>query len=393
MAKIKYASIINAYISTEGSNGFMTNYIYYSVLVAYDNGFRDIVQGKLEDIARYAPYIRTPMDELDELKETVRSLRNDINAIADQKVTYVIDSMFPMPAVQGLNEVEAVRLIEGAGLKPVFINDYPENTPKNGVVRAYFRNDKNFRNVDLDIIHVLPDVTGMKIEAAQALLAAAGFTVNITYTMLSDHENGIVLKCERADETSLTAELNVSLSVPNTTGMRLAEALNALKNQGFEAVVERVVSNDEPDMVQKWASVDDKTVKLWATQPREVKPRSANIKWTNLPDSTGDHYSVDAVYKNSTKNLAIDISFTNGSKTKYKISGITHNVGERFSDVHIYDPVVMDPGARGILSFELRPKNFKDDQGPVDSVAITLEAYYGIMKKTVQIPMEITFEW
>lgn len=40
---IAYATILNSFVSTEGSNGFMTNYIYYSVLVTNTDGTREIV--------------------------------------------------------------------------------------------------------------------------------------------------------------------------------------------------------------------------------------------------------------------------------------------------------------------------------------------------------------
>ena len=36
--EIEYAQLINSFVSTEGQDGIMTNYIYYSVLVVFKNG-------------------------------------------------------------------------------------------------------------------------------------------------------------------------------------------------------------------------------------------------------------------------------------------------------------------------------------------------------------------
>ena len=109
---IKYVQVLNSFVSTEGSGGFMTNYIYYSLLVVDTNGSKKIVEGKADQISYLLPLVRTPIDEIEELKETVKNLRRDINDIADQKAKYLVDSIFPIPDILNKTEVEAVDLLE-----------------------------------------------------------------------------------------------------------------------------------------------------------------------------------------------------------------------------------------------------------------------------------------
>ena len=126
MAKIKYTSLIDCAVSTEGSNGVMTNYFYYNVLVVYEDGSRELVTGKKNEIAFLLPFMRTPMDDLMDMKATVINLRQDIDNIVEQKMKYVIDSIFPIPDILNKNEVEANELLKEAGFTPVFEIEYPE---------------------------------------------------------------------------------------------------------------------------------------------------------------------------------------------------------------------------------------------------------------------------
>ena len=64
---IKYTQVLNSFVSTEGSNGIMTNYIYYSVLVVNTDGSSEIVEGKSHQISHLLRYVRTPVDEQMEL--------------------------------------------------------------------------------------------------------------------------------------------------------------------------------------------------------------------------------------------------------------------------------------------------------------------------------------
>lgn len=82
MAAIKYTSIINSFVSPEGSFGAITNYIYYSVLVVYSDGTKEIIEGKSKEIAPLLSFLRTPVDELQEIKQLIASTLSDNNTIS-----------------------------------------------------------------------------------------------------------------------------------------------------------------------------------------------------------------------------------------------------------------------------------------------------------------------
>ena len=72
---IKYVNVINSFVSTEGSNGYMTNYVYYTLLVVNTDGTTQIVEGKLNQVSFLLPFVRTPVDEIRELKDTTSWIR------------------------------------------------------------------------------------------------------------------------------------------------------------------------------------------------------------------------------------------------------------------------------------------------------------------------------
>ena len=90
MAAIKYTSIINSFVSQEGAFGAFTNYIYYSVLVVYSDGTKEIIEGKGKEIAPLLSFLRTPVDELQEIKQLIASIPAEIRNISDY-MTDVID--------------------------------------------------------------------------------------------------------------------------------------------------------------------------------------------------------------------------------------------------------------------------------------------------------------
>ena len=79
-ARIKYTSIINSFVSQEGSNGSYINYVYYSILVVYVDGTAEIVEGKKDTITPLLSFLRTPVDELQDIKQLFTSeVRTIIN--------------------------------------------------------------------------------------------------------------------------------------------------------------------------------------------------------------------------------------------------------------------------------------------------------------------------
>ena len=140
MAAIKYTSIINSFVSPEGSFGAITNYIYYSVLVVYSDGTKEIIEGKGKEIAPLLYFLRTPVDELQEIKQLITSIPWEIRSINDN-MTNVIDILDEI--CEKANNVESEEPIldeerdeSEDNINPESINDTP--------FMCYCRNCKSF---------------------------------------------------------------------------------------------------------------------------------------------------------------------------------------------------------------------------------------------------------
>ena len=387
---IKYTNVINSFVSTEGSNGIMTNYVYYTVLVVNTDGTSEIVEGKLHQVSHLLRYVRTPVDDLIELKETVKGLRQDINDMVDQKMKHVVDSLFPIPEILNKNEVEAIDLIKAAGLIPVLEVTYPESTPKNGFVQEYGRNADNFKKVDVRIIHRVPSIKAMKIEDAMAKLKEAGFDANITHKVVSGTANGIVLNCSRPDETSLIVNLEVSSTIPETKGMDIDEATQLLKNEDYDVLITKQVDSIAPGKVIKWISVSEKKIQLYQSIPAKYESKYVDVKWTTMQDSTNDTYGAIAEFDNNRQELTIKVSYTIGAKAKHQISSIALNkgFGSQFAKL---DSQTMEPNAKGSMSITV-PFNKPFEELPTN-LSFTLDTQYGLMKKKDPITLQFAFDW
>ena len=387
---IKYTNVINSIVSTEGSNGIMTNYVYYTILVVNTDGSSDIVEGKLNQVSHLLRYVRTPVDELMELKETVKGLRQDINDMVDQKMKYVIDSLYPIPDIREKNEVEALTLLKDAGLTPLLENQYPNDTPPNGIVRAYSRNANNFKKVNVKIIHDVPKVDGMKIEEALANLHAAGFTADVTHKVVSGKENGIVLRCSRANENKLLVDVEVSSSIPETKGMNSEEAIKTLKDAGYDVVTEMQISTSAPGTVTSWSSLNEKKIKLYISIPEKYEAKYVDVKWSDMQDSTGDTYGAIAEYHNRTQTLEIQLSYTLGAKSKHIINGIDYKpVGQEKPQLSLLR--TMEPNTKGSLRISI-PFGKPFEEIPCN-ISLSLDTQFGLMKKKDTIPLQFAIDW
>ena len=391
MAAIKYAELIDCVVSTEGSNGMMTNYFYYNVLVVYQDGKRDLVTGQKSQIAYLLPYMRTPMDDVAEIKKTVQCLRQDLNSIVDQKMKYMVDSLFPIPDILDKNEVEAMDLIQEAGLIPVPEVIYPESTPRNGVVQAYGRNADNFKKVNLRIIHPVPSVKDMNVEDALARLKEAGFEANIIHKTVSETADGIVLNCSRQDEASLLVDLEVSSSIPEIKGMDVSEAKQLLKDAGYLVVVARQVDSMAPGKVFKWAGVNEKKIQLYESIPARYESRYVDVKWTTMQDSAEDTYGAIAEFDNNKRELVIKVSYTTGSKTKHQISDLYLNKLIGYRSTPVVDTDTMEPNIKGSMNITI-PFGKPFEELPAE-ISLTLNTQYGLMRKKDPITLQFAFEW
>ena len=439
---IKYTQVLNSFVSTEGSAGIMTNYIYYSLLVVNTDGSKQIVEGKSHEISWLLSYVRTPIDEIEDLKETVRNLRRDINEIADQKAKYLVDSLFPLPDILNKNEVEAIDLLEKAGLEPVFLNRYPETTPKNGIVRAYARNAENFKKVDVRIIHDLPAVTGLKMEDALEQLTAAGFQTEIAYKTAFEEVAGTVMQCTRGDENTLNVALLVSNAAPETKGLpmdearrllhaagcrvvidkseqpgepgqvvawenisehtvklyvnlpeQVEEAKKLLQATGCTVVVEKSTQPGEPGQVITWECIGDRTVKLYVSVPDKYKTKHVAVQWSDLQDSTGDTYSATAEFCNNTQVLRLRLTYKIGAKTKHQLLAVHMKTASRFFLIRgeIQSDVYMEPGAQNTVAIDF-PVQVPFEELSKEAT-VFMQTQYGIMKKRDSAELQLAFEW
>ena len=220
MATIKYTSILNSFVSTEGSAGIMTNYIYYSILVVYENGLADIVEGKRDSVRPLLAYLKTPQDELQslrrdlaELQATVRHMDSSIDSTLNQKVKYVIDSLYPIPDVTNLPEEEGLHLLQQAGLIPLVKNPGNRSLGNNRVIRSISRNSRNFKVVDVISVYQVPDIVGLDMAEAIEKLEHNGLTPNVKYILKQDMPDGIVLSCTRENELNTEVDLEISKTV------------------------------------------------------------------------------------------------------------------------------------------------------------------------------------
>jgi len=390
MAAIKYASLLDCVVSTEGSDGYMTNYFYYNVLVVYQDGSRDLITGQKSQIAYLLPFMRTPMDDITEIRDTVSGLREDINDIINQKMKHVIDSLFPIPEILGKNEVEAIDQIKEDGLIPVLEVTYPESTPKKGYVQAYGRNADNFKKVNLRIVHRVPSVNAMKIEKAIEKLKEAGFNANITHKVVSGTPDGIVLNCSRQYDTSLLVDLEVSSSIPETKGMTIEEATQLLKNEGYDVTVIKQVNEMAPGKVIKWESIGAKKIKLFQSIPAVYDSKYVDVKWSTMQDSSSDTYGAIAKFDNNRQELTIKVSYTVGSKAKHQVNGISLNkdIGSQSPQV---DTSIMEPNTKGSMKI-IVPFGKVFEELPAN-LSFTLDTQYGLMKKKDPVTLQFALNW
>lgn len=390
MAAIKYTQVLNSFVSTEGSNGIMTNYIYYSVLVVFDNGQRKVVEGKLHEINYLLAYVRTPQDYLAELTETVKGMRKEISELVDQKIGYVVDTLYPIPEIRDLNELEALDRLREAGLTPKLLIDYPEGTPKNGFVSAYSRNGANFRTVDVTVFHEMPKVVGLQQEEAEALLREAGFLVEVNAKMVTDQENGKVLSCLRKGSESMQVTMDVASVIPETRGMQKADAIETLQRAGYRVQVEERIDRADPGTVCFWKEIGDHQIQLVCSMAEKIVCKAVNVSCPDMQESTGDEYSASAEFSHRTNQLLIRVNAQLGIKSKRQIVSVSCKEAGPRQPVPRLNIYQLDAGINGMNI--TMTYNQKPDALPA-GLTILLDTQYGIMKKKETVPMQFTMEW
>ena len=222
MAAIKYTNIINSFVCEEGSMGQFTNYVYYSVLVVYTDGTAEIVEGNAKKISPLLFFLRTPVDELQEIKQIITRLPSELNTInekIDEKMSYVLDSLYPIPDVRGMKEAEAVKCIEAHELVPnITQNDGISHS--DGTVYSLKRSSINFKHVDVGITHGIPAVDGLTKDVAIEMLEKVGFQAKVKYVHSQEQKQDIVLRYHRVDDMNPVVELEVGTTSTDSQGRK-----------------------------------------------------------------------------------------------------------------------------------------------------------------------------
>ena len=241
MKAIKYTSILNSFVSQEGFGGNYTNYIYYSVLVKYYDGTSEIVEGQSGNIAPLLAFLRTPQDEIEALRNDVKDLKasmqhseTDIGDIIDQKMTYVIDTLYPIPNVIGMKESEGITAITNSGLIPVVINKENRSIIDNRAISKCVRNSRNFKVIELTLSYKVPDVVGLPMLDAVEKLQHAGLVPTVNQVIRTNVEDGVDLSCTRKSEQALEVELEVSkrIEISSHENSDKATAQKAVGSEG-----------------------------------------------------------------------------------------------------------------------------------------------------------------
>ena len=94
--KIIRAEIVGTRMAEEGSGGYTVNSTSYSVLLFYDNGDVNLVEGDAKDIKPYLRYIQpqNDMTQLQSLLEKIEEkLKRDFDKIIEKNIEKVYDNV------------------------------------------------------------------------------------------------------------------------------------------------------------------------------------------------------------------------------------------------------------------------------------------------------------
>lgn len=391
MASIDYITVINSYVSQEGVNGIYTNYVYYSLLVTYTNGSKEIISVNSRDLNRYASYIRTNEDSLKLLEKSVQRLEENIASLIDERVNYVVESMFHIPNVTGMNEIDAIALINEAGFVPVLINDIPEQYRKNSIIKTYNRQKNNFKVIELTNIIETPNLSDMNESEAVPLLELLGFNVIVNHMNVVGVQDGKILEIKRKNENDLNIELDVSVETQNVTGLPVDEAIEKLNKSGCTIIRKDIYSSTIPKgHVLNWKNRGDNTILLNISNGTGLyKTKSSKIKFNDLIGSPGDSLTAEATFDAAKKELRMDFYYLINSNSKHNIEKIRWN-GE-LKGVSLGNsskfPMQLDPGTKNHFFYIFNTSQY------VQNIELVLDTSYGVLKKHEEITIAVEYEW
>ena len=461
MAAIKYVNILNSVVSEEGSGGFLTNYIYYSLLIAYTDGTKKVVTVRDSEVSAFMPYVRTPMDDLkalqqqmDQLQSAVKQLRNDMTVLIDGNLDYVVDSMFPLPNVKDMEQEAASEQLQEEGFRVFLKKNYPKDCASLGRVLSCVRAEGDFRKATLELYMPVPELKGLRREEALALLERDCFQVTVrerhsdqvdddcvidwsredprsmelvltvcrkildvlgmdaaqALRLLSEHGNSVrcikvfqphgqwgrVLSClpEEGEEQRLILRISADPASLPLTGMSTEEAERFLQENEVGFSVEHFYCSEPKERVFDWAWIHadraEPSVELRVSDgPEVLKARSVLADWDDMKGSTGDDYEVQAIYKQIPQELVLKINYTNNTKNDRTLKAAFYGGKEssRQKKAQIYQDNSMISGEPGVFALTMRIEE------PPRELTIQLVTQYGLLQKTEETCLQLTFQW
>jgi len=243
MADVIRAEIVGIRMAENGSLGYTVNSTEYSVLVFFDNGICELVEGSAADIRPFLPYLSPRVDYnqmVSMLAQFEEKLKQDIKSIVRQAL---LENNNPIPiGLIGKSDIDAIRILEAAGFKTE--TEYTAPAGIHGIVMQYTRKENDPMTVVLKIIYDVPDVKGMKQEDAIRSLRSAGFSTVIKH-QICEGEPGTVIDVLPEDGT-----LNVILVICDNS--KLNENIFVDKMQKCSSVSDIWSIWSKTDMASKY---------------------------------------------------------------------------------------------------------------------------------------------
>lgn len=207
-----------------------------------------------------------------------------------------------VPEVVGMTQADAVYLLEGKGFS-VSVMEIKSDDTEGLVLLSDPGSGMRAEEGSEVVIHVavsrtIPEVVGLKQDAALALLAEEGYENVTVATEKSNEEEGMVLAVspEAGSKAKGAASVTVTVAqpytVPNVTGQEASAAQAALEAEGYEVasavvytedVAEGAVISTEPAAGEKLPSGSTVTMYIAKSRASELLDATRNYL---VPDST-----------------------------------------------------------------------------------------------------------
>lgn len=363
----------------------------YSVLVFYDDGTTEIVEGDsnaINHLMRYVPR----QNSTDSITKLLENHELKMKALFDDEVLKVFDALRPVPEVYGLREDKAIALLQSKDFVVHLVNEYPANIPL-GVVYACKRQTDAPMTVDLDIRHALPNVVNLLEEQALAKLRAAGFDPTVTRIYAVEYTDHHVLTCKRKNATTMNVDLEVTSPAPSLVGLTQQEAIRQLEEAGFVYRTAMILHEDIPAGIVIEAKYESGKVAVLTVSrgPQFLYATNAQATWNTFPDSTEDNYPDISVWVDrDTRKLTIQLELLSNCKKPHTLTGSCIVNG----DLAWAKPLKSSPEIKPNESFMFQINNRLEQMDSLPTqLTVKAETTSGLFKQAFMLEYSFTIAW